>query len=117
MITFLYDSSNVMITNLVRSAMLNPSAIKVRNRLLDGTYHIQTVGGRVDTITVSCYVDKENKDKIDDMYISDEPIKLVRVDKGKYYVGLMNEKEEWSKFSRNLYETSFNIVVESEGVL
>ena len=115
MITFLYDTNNNLITDLVRSAILNPDIIKVKNRLLDGTFHVQTIGDRLDTIKVACYTDEANKARLDDMYITNEPIKLVK--ENKFYVGLMDNKAEWTEFTRGLYETSFDLVVRSEGLI
>lgn len=116
MITFLYDKNNSLISNLIHSAILNPDIIKVRNKLLDGTYHIQSVGKRVNEINIICYVDKIGKEKMDNLYVTDEPIKLVK--EGKFYIGLIFEKSKWEVFSKGtkgLYQTSFKMVVHEEG--
>lgn len=113
MITSLCDANNNLITDIVSNATLVPDIIKIKNRLLDGTYHIQTIGNRIDTIQVECYVDIINKAKIDDMYTIDEPVKLL-VD-GKYYIGLMEDKPEQERFSKYFYVTNFNLVVSGEG--
>lgn len=115
MITFLYDIQNNLITNLVLTAILNPDIIKVANRLLDGTYHTQTIGDKLNIIDVTCYVTKAKKLVIDNMYVTDEPIKLVK--DGKYYIGLMAEKSKWEEFSKDLMMTSFKLMVQSEGLI
>lgn len=118
MITFLYDITNNLITDLVNSAILNPEIIKIKNRLLDGSYHVQSLGSRSNVIDIICYVDKFGKEKIDNLYIVDEPIKLVK--DNKYYIGLISEKSEWGIFSKGkngLYETNFKIAVSEEGFI
>ena len=111
----LCDLEGNVITNIVNDAILNPDIIKIKNRLLDGTYHIQTIGNRIDTIKVDCYVDKINKDKIDSMYVIDEPIKLLQ--ENKYYIGLIDDKPDWETVSKQLYLASFKLVISQSGVV
>lgn len=116
MITFLYDTDDNLITDLVNTAVLNPQIIKVENMLLDGTYHTQSIGERLDIINVICYVDAAGKELIDNMYIQDIPIKLVKLD--KYYIGLIKDLEDWKVFVKGqLYGVGFRLTVESEGLI
>ena len=40
----IYDKDDVLITNLVDTALSYPDIIEVKNRTLDGKWHIQTIG-------------------------------------------------------------------------
>lgn len=116
MITFLYDIEDNLISDLINTAILEPEIIKIKNKLLDGTYHIQSIGSALTIIGITCYVKKTNKEKIDDLYINDEPVKLTK--EGKYYIGLISDKPVWSVFTKGtygLYETKFKIAVSEEG--
>lgn len=113
MITFLYDKNNSLISNLIHSAILNPDIIKIENRLLDGTYHTQSIGERMDVFFITMYVDEAGKAKFDNLYATQEPVKLIK--RNKYYIGNIKEKEEWEMFSKDLYTTSFHLVVGQEG--
>jgi len=111
----LYDINNNLIAKVVSDAILSPDIIQRKNRLLDGTYHTQTIGKRIDTAKIECYVDKINKTRIDDMYIIGEPIKLLKED--KYYIGLIENKPEWGTISKHLYITKFEIIISQSGVV
>lgn len=112
MITFIYDEEDNLITDLVNTAILTPDIIKVKNRLLDGTYHVQSIGDNINNIDIICYVDKVGKSKLDNHYIIDKPIKLVKED--KYYIGLISEIN-WDTFSKDLYEGQFILISKMEG--
>lgn len=113
MITFIYNLDGELVTDLVNTAILNPDIIKVKNRLLDGTYHVQNIGSVTTVIDVICYVDKIGKDKIDNHYTTDTPIKLVKED--RFYKGLISDKGDWKVFSKSLFEISFKITAYEEG--
>ena len=113
MITFIYDTNDKLITNLVNTAILTPSIVKVKHRLLDGTYHRQNIGQHINNIDVICYVDEAGKTKLDNMYVIDEPIKLIRYN--KFYIGLMDEIS-WEVFTKGgLYQGQFQLIVSGEG--
>ena len=118
MITSIYNLENELITDIVDSAILNPETIQIKNKLLDGTYHIQTIGIPIIKIDILCYVDRFNKPILDSMYSIGEPIKLIL--NGKYYIGVIHEKSEWEIFARvknGLYEAQLEMVVDTEGII
>lgn len=116
MITFLYDTEDNLITDLVNTAILNPEAIHIKNKLLDGSNHIQTIGEPSTVIDIICYVNEVNKAKIDLMYCNGEPLKLIKKD--KWYKGLITQFGKSKVFAiGELYEMNFKISVSSEGVI
>lgn len=114
----LYDINNNLITSLITSIVSNLDVNHITNRLLDGTYHIQTVGDAIKVISVTCHVYKEKKNILDGLFVRCEPIKLLQ--NGKYHTGLIGDDLKW-RISANstppLYETTFNIYVKNEEVI
>lgn len=115
MITFLYDIDDNLITDLVNTAILNPEVIHIKNKLLDGSNHIQTIGTPSKSIDVICYVYEDGKSKLDTKYANGEPIKLVK--DNKWYKGLITEYGDWELYAIGLYQNSFKISVSSEGII
>jgi len=116
MITKIFDLEDNLITDLVNTAILNPDVIHIKNRLLDGTYHIQTIGEAITVIDCIIYADAVNKAKIDYLYTRGEPVKLDKLD--KWYKGIITELGGWKVFVvGELYEVSFKIFVSDSGVV
>jgi len=114
MITKLYDIEDVLISDLVNSAILNLEVTHIKNKLLDGTYHVQTIGDSIDVIDVTVYVNQLNKTKIDYLYKTATPVKLVKED--KWYKGIISDLGSWEVFvKRQLYEGSFKLYVSESG--
>ena len=120
MINLLYDSEDNLITNMIADVLILPDIIKVKNRLLDGTYHIQSIGAASKNINITCYTSEAAKAVIDEAYIENIPVKLTR--DGNYYTGLIIDAPTWQRFSKGsadtrLYTAKFTINVQSEGVV
>jgi len=118
MITFLYETDDTLITDLVNTAILNPDINQIENRLLDGTYNVQSIGDSLDIIEITCYVTKTNKIVIDDINKICGYIKLVK--ENKYYTGYITKAMPWNvltKGTNGLYEGRFRLVVQEEGTV
>lgn len=115
MITSLFDSNNVLITDRINEAILNPEIMKVTNKLLDGTYHIQTIGQRIDIISIKCYVTRDKKEMLDNAYVINELIRLDQM--GRYYNGFITNMSQWVMLTRNVFEINIELVVRSEGII
>lgn len=95
---------------------------KIRNKLIDGTYHIQTIGDSPLKIAqLTCILNPTGKALFEDAYVIDEPMRFEY--EGNYYQGLLLDKPKWKGISINLqdnsklYEVSFDFVVSEEGVI
>jgi vacuolar-type H+-ATPase subunit E/Vma4 len=115
----LYDSSDNVINSIVNKALSRLDSIKITNRLLDGTYHVQTIGNAVKMMDITCYVNEDSKDIIDNIEVTGALIKVVKDD--KYYKGIImeppkSEQIAGSRLDKRRYQYSFTIAVNEEGI-
>lgn len=116
----LFDIEDNLISREISNVLPDLDIIKVKNRLIDGTYHSQTIGQPIKILNITCNMSESGKIVMDNAYISDKPLKLKWY--GKYYIGLIFDKPSWTihvkgnDFKR-LYEAQFNIAVSEEGVI
>lgn len=120
MSTILYNSTGDIITNLVSDVLPTVDTNKISNRLLDGSYHIQSIGSDIMQINIVCHLTEAGKSILDRCYATDEPVKLVFYN--TYYVGLIMDAPKWVKafrgdLLRRRYTASFSMVVSEEGVV
>ena len=116
----LLDSDSNSITEFVSEMLKHPDAVKVRNRLLDGSYHVQSIGNSVDVVDITCVMSEVGKTKLDDAYNQDSPVTIEWY--GEYYTGPLEAEPLYEYFmkgfvDRRLYSVSFSFVVSSEGSL
>jgi hypothetical protein len=114
----IYDKNNVLITEVVSSATANPDVIEITNRLLDGSYHVQTIGTYGTKVDVVAYFTVAQKLVLDGIKRTSDLIKVVF--DGKYYIGLIEGELKWNRYpndSELWFGTQFILLVESEGVV
>ena len=115
----LVDSFGNLVSDMVNDVLLHFETIKIKNKLLDGTYHNQTIGKPVRVIDLMCFVDESGKTALDNIEATSSPITLKR--DGNYYTGLIAEPPQWDailKGKSNLrrYGCKFKLMVNEEGV-
>ena len=113
----LYDKYNNLITKLVDSAVSTPDVIEIKNRTLDGKYHIQTIGTSATTLQVQVALTKDQKKIVDDIKRTSDLIKVVF--DGEYFIGVIDGKldPERLKFPDGpMFKMSFTLLVSEEGV-
>lgn len=96
--------------------------IQVKNKLLDGTYHIQTIGEPLKYIEFDILANHDQVDLINKAEYQGEPLKLIL--DNKYYVGLLEEKLDWQRItmrykeSKNRYYTAkIRLNINEEGIV
>ena len=114
----LLDIDNNFITNLITLAYPTYDGTKIRNRLLDGSYHIQSVGEQTKIMNIACDVTEQGKCTLDEAYNIDKPIRLEWY--GKFYIGLIEEYPELDVLvkgdnNKRRYTAQFRIMVSKEG--
>ena len=114
----LYDIQNNLITNKISNVLPDVDVIKVKNRLLDGTYHTQTIGEPLKIFDITCNLNENGRNILINAYITDMPIKLNWY--GKYYVGLIFENPQWTIYvkgndTKRIYGAQFRLAVSEEG--
>ena len=101
------------ITNLISS----PNIIKVRNQLLDGSFHIQTIGNPYTSVALTLEVDQAGKKALDDAYVYDTLLELR--DGREYTRGLMEDKPTVTAISLSknykLYSVDLTLVASEVG--
>lgn len=101
---FLENSQKVVLSRGIRN--LSPikfDGIKVKNRLLDGTYHIQTIGDSMRYIEFEIL---SNHDQVNLINIAEdrgESLKLI-ID-GEFFIGLLNKELDWQRITMRYRES------------
>lgn len=112
----LYDKNNVLITKLVDSAVASPDIIEVKNRTLDGQWHIQQIGSGATVLKVKASLKLNEKDQLDAIKRASDLVKVIF--DGKYYVGLIDGIPDYDrrKFPTGpMFVASFTVLVREEG--
>lgn len=112
----IYDKDNNLITNLVDTALSYPDIIEVKNRTLDGQWHIQTIGTGATVLSVKAHLKLNEKNILDIIKRNTDLLKVIF--DGKYYTGIIDGKVDYErrKFSDYpMFSTSFNLLVQGEG--
>lgn len=97
-------------------------SIQIKNKLLDGSYHIQTIGDPLKYITFEILSNHEQVNKINTAEYKGEELKLVVDD--RYYIGMLNNELDWNRItirhkdSENThYTSSVRLNVTEEGTV
>lgn len=112
----LYTKDDVLITRLVDTAVATSDVIEVRNRTLDGQWHIQSIGMSATVLSVKVHLRLEEKNQLDLIKRTSDQLKVVF--DGKYYIGLIDGKVEYDrrKFTEYpMFGTTFTVLVREEG--
>lgn len=96
--------------------------IHIKNELLDGTFHVQTIGTPLKFLTFEIIASHNQAEAINLAESRGEPLKLIIDD--VYYEGMLEERPEWERltlFYRNKTQKNFQagvtLVVSGEGVI
>ena len=112
----LYDKNNVLITKLIDTAVSSPDVIEVKNRTLDGRWHIQSIGVAATVLVVKANLKFEEKNRLDAIKRTSDLLKVIF--DGRYYIGLIDGKVdyEYRKFTEHpMFGTTFTVLVREEG--
>lgn len=112
----IYNDSDVVITNGVESAVSRPDTIEIKNRTLDGLYHIQTIGTGGTLLDVTAHFTMAEKVLFDAIKRESESLK-VEFD-GFYYVGLIDGAPSYSRIrsaEAPMFTITFVLAVLEEG--
>ena len=111
----LTDSSSATISSNVMLILPSYDAIKVTNRLLDGSFHVQTIGTPARICRVTFITDEAGKDLLDVAEGINEP--LTASTSAKYYTGTVKEAPEWDRLAPDVYKTTITLLVSAEGAV
>ena len=92
----LMTSDGVVLTRLVEDiSTIEYESIHLKNKLLDGSYHIQTIGDPQKSVTVSVYSNGVQVAQINEFQASGQSLKLI--DDDLTYTGFIDEPISWSR--------------------
>jgi hypothetical protein len=112
----LYTKNDVLITRLIDTAVSYPDVIEVKNRTLDGQWHIQSIGTSATVLSVKAHLRLQEKDVLDTIKRNSDVLKVIF--DGKYYIGLIDGKVDYErrKFTEHpMFGASFTVLVREEG--
>ena len=109
----LYTTDGTIITERVTSVIPDYDTIKVVNRLLDGSFHVQTIGQGARICNVALMASETGKETIDIYESTATPVKVTG--SGKSYTGIIKDAPDWSLLKPNLYKASIVLLVSEEG--
>ena len=112
----IYDENDVLITNLVDTALSYPDIIEVKSRTLEGKWHIQTIGTGATVLSVKAHLTLSEKNTMDIIKRNTHLVKVIF--DGKYYIGIIDGKidTERRKFADYpIFSVSFELLVQEEG--
>ena len=94
-------------------------SIQKKNKLLDGTYHIQTIGEPLKYIEFTVVANELQTEKINLMETKGELLKLI--DYNRFFIGFINNRVDWKRLTvgyidreKRLYEGRISIIVKEE---
>lgn len=114
----IYDSNNTIITKAVRSALSRPDVIMIKNRTLDGKYHIQSIGQGGTMVDVEANFTMSEKMVFDNLKRTVSMIKVTF--DGRYYTGVIDGEPNYNRIASTsgpMFTVTFTLLVQSEGVV
>ena len=112
----IYDKNDVLITKLVDTALSYPDVTEIKNRTLDGRWHIQTIGEGATVLSVKAHLKLKEKDTMDHLHRTKDLFKVIF--DGKYYVGILDGKPDYDRMksaSYPMFGCTFTMMVREEG--
>lgn len=113
----IYDKNDTLITPLVETALPRLDMIEIKNKTLDGQWHIQTIGTASKILEVTANVTLSGKQTLDTIKSINDQLN-VRFD-GGLYSGIIDETISYTRQAfptGPMFKASFKLLVLSEGV-
>ena len=114
----IYDVNNTIVTKAVQSALSHPDVLEIKNRTLDGKWHIQTIGSGGTILDVTAHFTMAEKLVFDTIKKNTATIKVVF--DGRYYNGIIDGDLSYERIpsaDKPMFTSSFTLLVQSEGVV
>lgn len=112
----IYNKNNTLITNLVDTALSYPDVIEIKNRTLDGQWHIQTIGEGATVLSVTAHLKLGEKNIMDNLHRTKDLFKVIF--DGRYYTGILDGKPDYERLKfadYPMFRCTFEMLVQKEG--
>lgn len=113
----IYDKNSNLITYLVETALLRLDTIEIKNKTLDGQWHIQTIGTSAMILDVTAHLTLSEKRTLDLIKSSNDQLN-VRFD-GESFIGIIDGQPSYDRQAfpiGPMFKVTFNLLVLSKGV-
>jgi hypothetical protein len=114
----LYDSNNILITHLMTKAMPISESILIKNKTLDGQWHVQTIGSEATSLNVIVNLTLPEKIILDGIKSITGDIKVIF--DGFWYIGIISNNIDYDRTkytSGPMFQATFTMLVSSKGVI
>lgn len=113
------SNGNIVVSHYI-SAISRKNAIKIEHRLLDGSYHYQTIGAPGTIVDLQFVVNEDGKEVIDMHEATCAPIQVETAD--NIYIGIIREVPKWELMIRGnkekrIYRCTCSITLTVEGAV
>ena len=93
---------------------------QIKNRLLDGSLHIQTIGKPSKYVSFRCVTDDNSMNTINQMEFCGQEVRVFY--DNKYYIGLIDRLSNWQEeifgeVDTRLYTANISVIVKEEGTI
>ena len=117
--SILYDLNDNIITEFIK-VVSDYDTIMAENRLLDGAWHVQTIGSSARLVEIAIVCTDAGKSIIENAAAVGAPLKATSIE-NKYYIGIVRKSGQgvlqWKRFGRRMWEVVITLLVSDEGVL
>lgn len=111
----IYDKNGMVIAKSVFKALAKPDIVEIKNRTLDGLYHIQTIGTGGTSVDVTAYIEPQEKILLDTIKRRSAPIMVVFCDES--YVGVIDGGLSYDRLSASnalMFAVTFTLLTSQE---
>ena len=117
--SILYDLNDNVISEYIR-VLPDLDTIMSESRLLDGSWHIQTIGSGARLVGVTLICNDAGRSIIENAASTGTQLKVTSAE-NRYYIGVIRKAGKgvlnWKRFSSRMWEVEIALLVSDEGVL
>ena len=110
----LFNSDDIVISERLTEVMPLPNVYQIENRLLDGSYHIHTVGVAAKKVMVEFYINETGRNEVNEHRAEAKPLTIKY--NNRYYSGLIDGDPAWNLLFPLFYRGRITLSVIAEGV-
>jgi len=113
----IYDANNNLISAGIQSAFETDDILEIKNRTLDGKWHVQSIGTGASMLTVKAHLLLAEKADLDANKRLTADVKIIFDD--MYYIGIIDGAISYERQAfavHPIFNTEFTLLVNEKGV-